>query len=277
MKDIRQSPAWANYLESIGWKIEKLNDTYIYLKNIPILGWYTKIQRPKQFNNLIVQTIINKYKPFQVMIEPTFIKQVNNLTIQQFKLSKLSSLPTKTLQIDLKRSQYYLLKNLSQKTRYNIKLAGRKGVRVTQSKDIQEFTKFWRKNFEKKLFPVLSQQKNILQLHKAFEKDSQILIAKKDNIVIAVLLLLFYDKVAYYMYAATSNEGRKNFAPTLLTWEAILLAKKMNCKIFDFDGIYDERFPIKTWKGFTKFKKGFGGNEVRYPGCFVASRSIIKL
>ncbi len=52
--------------------------------------------------------------------------------------------------------------------------------------------------------------------------------------------------------------------------DAILLAKKSGCKVFDFDGIYDERFPIKTWLGFTKFKKGFGGKEIEYPGCYIS-------
>ena len=66
------------------------------------------------------------------------------------------------------------------------------------------------------------------------------------------------------MYAASSDSGNKNFAPTLLVWEAILLAKKLKLKAFDFEGIYDERFPkaAESWKGFTKFKEGFGGEKV---------------
>ena len=42
--------------------------------------------------------------------------------------------------------------------------------------------------------------------------------------------------------------------------------KKEGKKVFDFEGIYDERFPLISWKGFTRFKKGFGGIEVEYPG-----------
>ena len=50
----------------------------------------------------------------------------------------------------------------------------------------------------------------------------------------------------------------------VLVWEAFKLAKKRGCQIFDFEGIYDERFPKAgtAWKGFTKFKEGFGGEKV---------------
>lgn len=49
-------------------------------------------------------------------------------------------------------------------------------------------------------------------------------------------------------------------------------AKKRGCKIFDFEGIYDERFPNKSWLGFTHFKKSFGGYEVSYPGTYTKTR-----
>ena len=74
------------------------------------------------------------------------------------------------------------------------------------------------------------------------------------------------------MYAAASDAGKKLFAPTLCAWEAIKLSKKHGSKIFDFEGIYDERFPLKSWHGFTRFKKSFGGREIEYPGAFVKYR-----
>jgi len=57
------------------------------------------------------------------------------------------------------------------------------------------------------------------------------------------------------------------FAPTLLVWEALKLAKNRGAKQFDFVGVWDERIPNKfhEWKGFTKFKEGFGGAAQYYP------------
>lgn len=273
MKDIRQSSAWARYLESMGWKIEKIDGVYVYLRKIPILGYFAKIQRLEKLTTKTVNSIENKYRPFQISIEP--LKE--EVTLKDFKLNNSPSLPTKTLQIDLTKSEKKILESFSQKTRYNVKLSLRKKTTVDYSSNILIFTKFWHENFERKRFPFFSQQKNMIELYKAFGKESHILLAKRGGGVISGLFILVFDKTVYYMYAASNNEGRKSFAPTLLTWEAIKLAKKLKCRIFDFDGIYDERFPIKTWKGFTKFKKGFGGKEIQYPGSYIKTRSIIKL
>ncbi len=277
MQDLRQSSNWAKYLEFIGWKVEKINNVYVYLKKIPVLGYFIKIQRPGKILKKDIEKLKQKFKPFQICIEPDSSNQVKLLKELNFKLSKSPSLPTKTLQIDLSRSEETLLKKFSQKTRYNIKLSQRKEIDIKNYRDVLLFTKFWRENFEKNRFPFLSQQKNIIALYNAFGKDANILLVKRNEKIIAGLFILIYDKVAYYMYAASNDYGRKNFAPTLLTWNAILMAKKNGCKIFDFDGIYDERFPIKTWLGFTKFKKGFGGKEVLYPGNFVKNKFYFKI
>jgi peptidoglycan pentaglycine glycine transferase (the first glycine) len=272
MKDLRQSSQYANYLRSIGWKIEQIDHIFVYLKKIPILGYFAKIQRPSLLNDKVINFIEKKYHPFQFSIEPLNNKQINLIKNLNFKTSNSPSLPTKTSVINLSKSESNLLKSFSQKTRYNIHNTAKRRVKVIESKNILDFTSFWRENFEKKRFPFLSQQKNIIAMHNAFDKNSKILLAKKDNKIIAVLFVLLYDKTAYYMYAASNDTGRSNFAPTLLTWQAILLSKKSGCKTFDFDGIYDDRFPIKSWLGFTKFKKGFRGQEIKYPGRFVKNK-----
>ncbi len=271
MGDLRQTPAWANYLKAIGWKVEETDGTLVYLKKIPILGWFAKIQRPEMLDQKIIKYIEKKYHPFQFSIEPALNTKYEILNTLGFKKAN-PNLPTKTIQIDLKKSKSKLLKEMSPKTRYNIKIAERNNITITQSNDIDKFANFWRSNFERKRFPLLSQKKNIIALYKAFGKNADLLIATHQNKIIAGLLILRTKNTAYYMYAASNNIGRKLFAPTLLTWDAILLAKDPptggKCKVFDFDGIFDERFPIKSWLGFTKFKKGFGGYEVEYPGCF---------
>ena len=269
MTDVRQTKEYADYLSKIGWTIETIDNVYIFLKKIPLIGWFVKIQHPKNLNSKMLTFIEKKYHPLQFSIEPSSITQLSLLKNHNFKFSSFPSLPTQTLQLDLQKFSQELLKNLSQKTRYNIRLAQKKGVTINESKDITDFISFWRHHFEKKRFPFLSQKKNIAALYNSFGPKSHLLFAKKDNHTIAILFLIFESKVSYYMYAATSNTGRINFAPTLLTWTSILLAKKSGCTLFDFDGIYDARFPTKSWLGFTRFKKGFGGKEIDYPGRFV--------
>ena len=88
---------------------------------------------------------------------------------------------------------------------------------------------------------------------------------------IAGILLLWYGKTAYYWMAAASREGKKSFAPTLLVWKALKFAKKQGCTIFDFEGVFDERYPKQSsdWKGFSIFKSGFGGKPIFYPQPFL--------
>jgi lipid II:glycine glycyltransferase (peptidoglycan interpeptide bridge formation enzyme) len=72
------------------------------------------------------------------------------------------------------------------------------------------------------------------------------------------------------MYACSTKQANKLSAPSLLVWEGVKLAKKKGCKVFDFEGIYDERYKAtKSWKGFTRFKMGFGGKVITYPPTLV--------
>ena len=69
------------------------------------------------------------------------------------------------------------------------------------------------------------------------------------------------------MYAATNKKGRATSAQYLVVVEAIKESKRRGAKIFDFEGIYDPRYHKQTkgWRGFTHFKKSFGGEEVEFP------------
>ena len=79
-------------------------------------------------------------------------------------------------------------------------------------------------------------------------------------------MIIKNQQTAIY-YAAFSEElGYELFAPTLLTWTAMITAKNAGCHIFDFGGIYDPRYRMyKKWQGFTKFKEGFSPTVVYYP------------
>src|SRR5260221_11565816 len=118
MQDLRQSPQYAKYLESIGWKIEKIDNTFVFLKKLPALGWFAKIQRPLVLNNKIFDFVESKYHPFQISVEPQ-----SQFTNPSFKLSNSPSLPTKTLILDLTKTEKELLKDMAPKTGYNTRLS----------------------------------------------------------------------------------------------------------------------------------------------------------
>lgn len=243
MTDIRQSPQWAKYLISLGWIVERIDNTNYAIKKIPLLGAILKIQRPDKYSPAIIQKLTKKHHAH---------------------IFTGLSLPTKTIQIDLTKSEKQLLADMHYKTRYNIKKCQISNIKCQISNDIEMFIKLYHRWHRRRLL-FLSQAKLIRSAYKAFGKDADLLFCINNKEIIAGLLLLTYDKITYYMYAATSDAGKKLFAPTAITWEAIKRAKKRGSKIFDFEGIYDERYPIKSWQGFTRFKKSFGGHEVLYP------------
>jgi lipid II:glycine glycyltransferase (peptidoglycan interpeptide bridge formation enzyme) len=267
MMDLRQSKNYAEYMKLLGWEIVKIKSCYCYLKKIPIFGYFAKIQRPEnKLNACDLVKLSEGRRLIALYLEPKDEIQEDHYKKElHFIKMKSSSLPSRTVRIELKRTSKDLLSDMHYKTRYNIKLAERTGVKVGKAKDIKRFAEFWKKCALKRGM-FLPMKREIDAIYKAFGRDAEIYEAYIRGKMVAAVLTVATKNCVYYMYAASSEEGKKCFAPTALVWEIIKDAKKQGKKWFDFEGIYDERFPIKSWKGFTRFKKSFGGIEIEYPG-----------
>lgn len=266
MKDLRQTDRYANYLGSLGWGVDRIGEVYLYTKKIPLLGSVLKIQRPEEvITNRDFKRLVRKKKVIFAQIEPKTNRQLGYFKKHLgFNRQGSPSLPSKTVQIDLTLPEEKLLSAMHHKTRYNIGLSKRRGVKVKFSQNIHTFTEFWQKQARKRGM-FIPQKNEIKKIFQAFGKRSQILLAYKENGLLGGILLIRGDKVSYYMYAASSPEGKKDFAPTLLVWESIRYAKNCGDEWFDLEGIYDPRFPLGRWKGFSRFKRSFGGREIEYP------------
>ena len=270
MRDLRQTSQYASYLEKIDWKIERLGNSFAFIKKVPVIGNLIKIQRPEKISTSLIKSLIREYKPFQIIIEPKNKSHQSLVVSLGYKESKSYFLPSKTIHIDLTRSEKELLAKMHYKTRYNIKKAIRSKLKTKKDNNIESFAEFWQKCAVKQRGMFISQKKEITEMYKAFRKSSHLILISDgtDNTTLAGVLMIQTKNIAYYMFAASTTEGKKLFAPSLAAWEAIKLAKKLKCKIFDFEGIYDERFPLKSWEGFTRFKNSFGGKTIEYPGAF---------
>ena len=265
--DLRQTEYYSKYIKKLGWKVDKYGGVNIYSKRL-LLWNFVKIQRPEDFKaDKLNNYLTSNYRYSTIYVEAKNNKQYNSLLKFKFKSYNSPFLPTKTIWIDLKDGQSQLLKKMHQKTRYNIKVAERNNLKIVYSKDIERFSDFWQ-NCAKERGMFLNQKREISELYNAFNKSAKIYVAldgKSDWL--AGILSVYTKDVSYYMYAASTKKGKKLYAPTLLIWEVLKSEKNDGKSLFDFEGIYDERFPLKTWRGFTRFKKGFGGTEKEYPGC----------
>lgn len=265
--DLRQTKEYANYVRSLGWEVDEFQSTYIYVKRF--LFWkFVKVQRPHDLSvHGFNKYLLKKFRFSTVYLESGSQFQYEEFLKLGFKKYNSPYLPSKTIQIDLTKTEAQLLSQMHYKTRYNIKKM--EDIGVTKTEDIEKFADFWQR-CAKDRGMFLDQRREIALLYKAFEQSSDIWIARDINKNwIAAIFQVNTNDVSYYMYAAASDEGKRLYAPTILAWKAIESAKQKKKKIFDFEGVFDERFPLNSWRGFTRFKKSFGGREVEYPGCLV--------
>ncbi len=265
MKDIRQSKEYANYLDRLGWQIEKIDGVYCFVRKIPLLGYFIKIQRPEKISEKIITALEQKYHPFQIILEPNGKTQEAGIKNQGFKQSKSPYLPSKTLECDLTKSEKELFQALKKDCRYA--LSKTKDLKLKTENNLTLFRDLWKHSVPFNRF--VPSPRDLLTLKKSFGKKALFLIEEHQN---AGAIFLIGNSTAYYWQAFTNKKGRKNYSQYKIVWQGILWAKKHSAKIFDFEGIYDERFPNKHWLGFTHFKKSFGGLEVVYPGALVKKR-----
>lgn len=277
--DLRQTQEYCQYMEALGWEVVRSIEhsgavDFLYLRKIPFLGYIGKLQRPSSIKPHQVRTICSKWKVKVLYVEPRLADSAWYVG-SGFVESKSSFVPAKTIQIDLTKSEKQLLAEMKPKTRYNIGLAQRRGVVAKSSQEVDRFIEIYTKSARKRGMWI-SQEKEIRALWETFVDNADLLLAIGSNQLLGGVLVIYAPEVSYYMYAGSTEEGKKLFAPTLLAWEAIRLAKKKKKKVFDFEGIYDARYPqTKAWRGFTKFKEGFGGKIVEYPKTLVYYRNPI--
>ena len=90
-------------------------------------------------------------------------------------------------------------------------------------------------------------------------------------------IFLIGDETGYYWQAFTNSGGRLSKSQYNIVWEGILWSKKTGATSFDLEGVYDERFPNKSWLGFTHFKKSFGGKSIFYPGAYTKNKIPLNI
>lgn len=268
MRDVRQSQKWASYMEKIGWEKDMVGNCLVYLKKIPFFGFAAKIQRPNEPISLKqIDSLIKKYKLAAIYLEPATNREAEVLESQGFRLAKIPFLPTKTIHLDLSPSEKQLIAQMKKDARGAIRKTG--SIQPIEVSDLEKFYIFWKRSASwNKWVPPLSW---LVALKEAFGND--VLFCEVPNLAGAVFVIS--ENAAYYLFAFTGKAGRKGLAQYKLVWEGIKWAKKRKAKVFDFEGIYDPRFPHPSWKGFSHFKNSFGGYEVEYPGCFVKNYTLL--
>ena len=181
--------------------------------------------------------------------------------------------PPRTIVIDISGSEGQILARMKQKTRYNIRLAEKKGVTVRAWDDLGSFHNMMLLTGGRDGFGIHS----LAYYHRAYEllhpqEMCEILLAEYEGKPLAALFVARHGNRAYYLYGASTDEERNRMPAYLLQWEAMKWAMAHNCEEYDLWGVPDEdeatleaNFEKRKdglW-GVYRFKRGFGGQLKR--------------
>lgn len=242
------------------------------------IGYCPKSNIPSKEVTKKIEELVKKKGVVMVKFEPNVKKGEGEVRMKRWKkefpVVKGEPLFTRyTFWLNLKRSEEELMAGMKSKTRYNVRLAEKRGVRVVEDSSKKGFEDYWRlmeattkrqefyahdKNYHKRMWEMMSKSKQA-HLFKAVFKDE----------VLTAWVLLKLNKILYYPYGASSREHRELMANNLMMWEVIKFGKKEGCELFDMWGSLgpdpDKNDP---WYGFHRFKEGYGAELVEFVGSW---------
>ncbi|MEZ4087697.1 MAG: peptidoglycan bridge formation glycyltransferase FemA/FemB family protein [Candidatus Gracilibacteria bacterium] len=169
--------------------------------------------------------------------------------------------PESTLIVDLTPSEEEILAQMKSKGRYNIKVAQKHGVTITESHDIEAFYSLFKETTSRDDFSghPLTYYQNMVEA-----TGARLFLAMYENKPIAGAIVTYFNKTATYYYGASSDQNRNVMAPYLLHWHIMQDAKNQGYTEYDLFGIAPENAKNHPWQGVTSFKLKFGGTRINY-------------
>jgi lipid II:glycine glycyltransferase (peptidoglycan interpeptide bridge formation enzyme) len=172
---------------------------------------------------------------------------------------------TQLLPIDMSPEQ--LRAGFKPKTRYNLALAEKKGVTVSAGREVETFARLSALTASRQRIhlPGAAYYRAALELFEPSD-SVRLYLAHHEGDVLAGIMVFRFGRTAYYLFGASSQEKRELMPNYLLHWTAMLDFRGLGCTTYDWWGIPEEPEPDHPWYGLYRFKTGFGGETVRYPG-----------
>lgn len=268
-----QTKEWGKFRKDWGNEILHTKYGLITVHKIPFLnkklGMFIRGPKPTATMLTGLKKIAAENNLVFIKLEPNVAKNENIAKLLRNNgcvKGKTLFTPTSFV-IDLSRPEDALLASFKSKTRYNIRLADRKGVVVAEDNSPEAFDKhiaLTRETVERQGFYAHSEKYHRMMwqhLHEGKKPIARLLTAQYQNKIIATWILFIGKDTLYYPYGASTHKHKNLMASSLMMWEAIKLGKKLGLKKFDLWG-------REPGKGFTKFKEGFSPEVVKFIGTW---------
>lgn len=282
-----QSWEWGDFRQSLGlpllrygiFKNGKMVSAFqLTLHKIPFLnsfvGYLPKGPLPDKDLAEALTLIAKEQNCSFIKLEPNIVQTDQPYQIFPSFLPSPKPLFTKyNFVIDLSTSEQELLAKMAQKTRYNTRLAQKKGIRVEERVDDEALEIYLRLYFD------TTQRQQYHGHNRAYHTKvwntlkkaglARFLIAFYEDEALTAWMLLNFKDTLYYPYGGSSNKHRELMHSNLVAWEAIKIGKRLKLKYFDMWGALGPNAdPTNPWYGFHRFKQGYGGQLIEYIGTY---------
>ena len=261
----------------------------LYLPKGPLLDWKNESLRNRVLNDL--QSFAKKQGAIFLKCDPdvmlgTGVPQSEDDAIDNNGQVVMSELKRRgweyssdqiqfrnTVLIDLNLTEEELLARMKQKTRYNVRLAEKKGVslRTGTLDDLEMLYKMYAETSVRDGFVIRDEgyYKTVWTLFmNSSEPACEPLIAEVDGKPVAAIFVFYFAGRAYYVYGMSRNAHREKMPTYLLQWEAMKRAKAKGCSFYDLWGAPETFDESDSMWGVYRFKEGLGGRVVRTLGAY---------
>lgn len=290
---ILQSWEWGEIKERTGWRAIRLalcrgsemrGAAQILLRPLPYrLGTLAYVPKgpvidyhdPAAVNSMIgaLTDLARAERVISLKLEPEVLEP-SPVTAALLRLGLVPAPPVQmrsSIWVDLSAPEPAIMARQKQKTRYNIRLAGKKGVTVRegQIEDLDGWYQMYLETARRDGFSVhaLEYYRIVLQTLQP-PGMARLLLAEHEGDLLAGIIVFTFGRTAQYMYGASSNEKRNLMAPYLLQWEGMRWARSRGAIVYDLWGIPDRLQESEDLWGVYRHKRGYGGQIVRYIGAF---------
>ena len=295
--NFQQSLEWGNVKTS--WKKEVIlsedkdgkirGSLCVWVRKIPIIGNIMYSARGPVcdlYDEEVIKDLkegadilAKKYNAVVERVEPDILKSDEEfrkiITKNGFKIKDDSKdfkdeiQPRFVFRLNLKgKTEEEIFAELHQKTRYNVRLATKKGVVIKEGtrEDLKEFHRIMIKTGERNNFIIRSLEYFEKMYDEMAPNHMKLLMAYHEDKPISGIIPIMYGNKVWYLYGASSNSHRNLMPNYLLQWTMIQEAIKMGADMYDFrgvSGVVDESHPQY---GLYRFKKGFNADFTEFIG-----------
>ena len=250
-------------------RVPVLRRTYFYAPRGPIIDNPDSPAMTVLLN--YVRAEAHKRGAFMLKIEPSVpdgdAQWLNALKRRGFRTTPYASHIRHEWVLDIRPDEKAILAGMKEKWRYNVRLAGRKGVTIRRGQgqaDLDAFYRLYETTSERDQFFIhnKSHYQDVMRLYGEGDRAA-LLLAEYEGQAIAGIIVLRFGRWSWYMYGASSNESRNLRPNHLLQWNGMQWAKAHGCWYYNFRGIPDLLEEGQELWGVYVFKRGFGGYAMR--------------